>query len=174
MFLLSLSLSLSLVREKTLVTKDGSLGRSGIWKSLTLSRHDAAISAAMPSFSPMPADQKPAKGLPSQWTNQARWQERGRKEEEEPASQNACVTAKKGAFLPRLLYLALRKVWRQTVDWQQNTHTPHRERRPRKRRRKKCVRGVVAFLLVTLCEIAEASREKCKRLGARSIYGFVP
>jgi hypothetical protein len=29
----------------------------------------------------------------SQWTNQPRWQERERKEEE-PASQNACVTAK--------------------------------------------------------------------------------
>jgi hypothetical protein len=45
------------------VTKDGSLGRSGIWKSMTLSRHDAAISAALPSFSPMTADQKSANGL---------------------------------------------------------------------------------------------------------------
>lgn len=42
------------LRRKTLVTKGGSLGRSGIWKSLTLSRHDAAGPAIPPPalFSP--------------------------------------------------------------------------------------------------------------------------
>ena len=35
------------------MTKGGSLGRSGIWKSLTLSRHDAAGPAIPPpAFSP--------------------------------------------------------------------------------------------------------------------------
>jgi hypothetical protein len=46
-------------RRKTLVTKGGSLGRSGIWKSLTLSRHEAAgpaIFAALFSFSPITPD----------------------------------------------------------------------------------------------------------------------
>lgn len=89
------------------MTKGGSLGRSGMWKSLTLSRHDAAGPAAIspasagapcPSlFSPMPPDRSAT--IHSQATNQLTEvhgdgrRTRRRKKKWSSSRSNACATA---------------------------------------------------------------------------------